>query len=95
MRPKNEAGSVKERLIIEGFGGIRHLELDLNRIVLLTGPQAEGKSLCAKLLHFFKNFNAFSFHIHFALNFVHDEIVAKFIEQFPSLAWGDDSFRVT
>lgn len=98
MRPNGNANSLKERLIVEGFGGIRHLELDLNRIVLLTGPQAEGKSLCAKLLHFFKSYltlssfrakKSFDLESHLS----QEEMTRTFVRRFPSSAW-NTSFRV-
>jgi hypothetical protein len=50
---------MKEKLIIENFAGMgmggKPLEMDINRINLLIGPQATGKSVVAKLLYFFKN----------------------------------------
>jgi predicted ATPase len=47
---------MKEKLIIDNFAGMKHIELDINNINLLIGPQATGKSVCAKLLYFFKYF---------------------------------------
>ena len=47
---------MKEKLIIKNFAGIDNLELELNQINILFGPQASGKSVCAKLLYYFKNF---------------------------------------
>jgi hypothetical protein len=45
-----------EKLIIKNFAGIKELELEVKRINILIGPQASGKSVCAKLLYYFKNF---------------------------------------
>lgn len=38
-----------ERLIIDNFAGIKHLEIELKKINILIGPQGTGKSVCAKL----------------------------------------------
>jgi len=46
---------MSEKLTIEGFAGIGHMELDLRKINILIGPQATGKSIVAKLLYFFKS----------------------------------------
>ena len=45
-----------EKLIVDNFLGIKHIELELGDINVLIGPQATGKSVCAKLLYFFKNY---------------------------------------
>jgi AAA ATPase domain len=45
-----------EKLIIKNFAGIKELEIEVKRINILIGPQASGKSVCAKLLYYFKNF---------------------------------------
>jgi len=47
---------MSERLIIDNFAGIKHLDLEIGKITVLIGPQATGKSICAKLLHFFYGF---------------------------------------
>jgi len=51
-----------ERLIIENFKGISHLELEVKPFTVLIGPQSVGKSVTAKLLYFFKRlpFEVFS-----------------------------------
>jgi hypothetical protein len=43
-----------ERLIIENFKGISHLDLEVKPFTVLIGPQSVGKSVVAKLLYFFK-----------------------------------------
>jgi ABC-type cobalamin/Fe3+-siderophores transport system ATPase subunit len=43
-----------ERLIIENFAGITHLEIDVRPFTILIGPQSVGKSVTAKLLHFIR-----------------------------------------
>ena len=36
---------MKEKLIIDNFGGIEHLEIEIGGINILVGPQASGKVL--------------------------------------------------
>jgi len=86
-----------ERLIIDNFAGIKHIELELTRINILIGPQATGKSICAKLLYLFKGF------IFELLNAIEDKskpqldrsFINKFKEYFPPETWhiGDFSIR--
>lgn len=45
-----------ERLIIRHFAGLQDLTLELGRITIFIGPQASGKSVCAKCLYWFKSF---------------------------------------
>lgn len=45
-----------ENLHIERFAGLRDAELELRNINIMIGPQATGKSICAKLIFFFKSF---------------------------------------
>ena len=47
---------MNEKLIIRTFCGIENIEIELKDITVLIGPQATGKSICAKSLFFFKNF---------------------------------------
>jgi hypothetical protein len=50
-----ENHGMSERLIIEHFAGIQSLAIELKRINILIGPQASGKSVCAKLSFYFKD----------------------------------------
>ena len=45
---------MKEKLYIENFAGIKEAEIELNKINILIGPQATGKSVVAKLLYYFR-----------------------------------------
>ncbi|NEQ97687.1 MAG: ATP-binding protein [Cyanothece sp. SIO2G6] len=45
-----------EKLIVSNFAGIKYLEIEIKKINILIGPQASGKSICAKLLYYFKGF---------------------------------------
>jgi hypothetical protein len=43
-----------QRIIIDHFGPIKHLDLPIKDLTILIGPNASGKSLVGKLLWFFK-----------------------------------------
>ena len=45
-----------EKLTVKNFAGITDLKIEIKRINILIGPQASGKSVCAKLLFYFKDF---------------------------------------
>jgi hypothetical protein len=44
-----------ERLLIKNFAGL-DIDIELGRINLFIGPQASGKSVCAKCLYLFRSF---------------------------------------
>jgi AAA15 family ATPase/GTPase len=86
-----------EKLIVKNFAGIKNLEIEVKRINILIGPQASGKSVCAKLLFFFKNF------VWEILLVVQNEqtkrhldanYVKKFEEYFPPDSWGKQDFSI-
>lgn len=88
---------MNEKLIIKNFADIESLEIDLNRINILIGPQASGKSICAKLLFYFKNF------VWEILNAVEDgqskrqldaSYTKRFEEYFPPDSWGNEFFTI-
>ena len=45
-----------ERLIIRNFAGLEEVDIELGRVNIFIGPQASGKSVCAKCLYWFKSF---------------------------------------
>lgn len=45
-----------ERLIIRNFAGLEEVDIELGRINIFIGPQASGKSVCAKCLYWLKAF---------------------------------------
>jgi len=48
---------MKEKIIVKNFSVIDNIEIDVEKINILIGPQATGKSLLAKLVYFFKTIN--------------------------------------
>jgi predicted ATPase len=86
-----------EKLIIKNFAGIKELEIEVKRINILIGPQASGKSVCAKLLFYFKNF------VWEILSVVENEQTKRnldssysktFEEYFPPDSWGNYDFFI-
>lgn len=45
-----------EKLVINNFLCIKHAEIILNDFVVFVGPNSSGKSLCAKLVYYFRSF---------------------------------------
>lgn len=82
--------SMIEKLIIRNFCGIKNIEIELADITVLIGPQATGKSVCAKSLYFFKR-------LIFELRIAVDEektkrdfdegLKRRFEEYFPQQSW--------
>ena len=86
-----------EKLIVKNFAGIKELEIEIKRVNILIGPQASGKSVCAKLLLYFKSF------VWEILLIVENEQTKrnldsnyskKFEEYFPPDSWGKQDFFI-
>jgi len=86
-----------EKLTIHNFAGIQHLEIEVKRVNILIGSQASGKSICAKLLFYFKNF------VWEILSIIENEqtkraldtiYCKKFEEYFPPESWGQEDFSI-
>jgi len=48
---------MSEKLMIEKFGPIKKMEIDLAKVFILIGPQSSGKSTIAKLVTIFRSFS--------------------------------------
>ncbi len=89
-----------ERLIVDGFAGMKHVELEIGRINLLIGPESTGKSVCAKLLYFSKSLptvdSGFSLQGNCTGNKEElDTLVRqKFERYFPPDAWPSAAFQI-
>jgi len=53
-----ENRAMAERLVIDNFAGLKHVDIELRKINIFVGPQATGKSVAAKLAYFFKSLSA-------------------------------------
>jgi hypothetical protein len=76
---------------------MQHVELELDRINILIGPQAVGKSVCAKLLYYFKRFpDAIygSAEKQQSKTELDRELRARFESYFPPSTWPTGSFRI-
>lgn len=86
-----------EKLTVKNFAGIEELEIEVKRINIVIGPQASGKSVCAKLLFYFKNFvwkilatveNEQSEH------YLDSNYSQTFQDYFPPKSWGEHNFYI-
>ncbi len=88
-----------ERLEINGFLTIKEARLDVKRFTILIGPQANGKSVVAKVLYFFRDFLAKQF-VQSVRNQdtkpqLTRQALASFEQVFPRYAWSDEDFSLT
>ncbi|KAF5052762.1 AAA ATPase domain protein [anaerobic digester metagenome] len=88
-----------EQLFIENFLVIKKAEFEIKKINLIIGPQANGKSVIAKLTYFFREFLS-STYIDSIRNFDDKRAVckaglAKFEQYFPRYAWTEQTFVIT
>ncbi len=71
-----------ERLIIQNFGGIKEFTFEIKKINILIGPQATGKSIVAKLLYFFKQFDYELINSVINYNYDIDQFINHLIKKF-------------
>lgn len=87
----------KLTLTVREFSCIKKADIQVNRLTVLIGPQASGKSLLSKLIYFFNSI----FSQHLTSEAITDDIEsfkkiirAQFTEWFPIAAWGNGKFRI-
>lgn len=88
---------MKESIFIENFGGLKKVEIELNKINILIGPQASGKSITAKLFYFFKGFiPSISKSVEEGLTKpqIDKNFKEKFLNYFPIEAWPTGYFKI-
>lgn len=86
------------QITIENFSCIKEAALEFNRMTVLIGPQASGKSVICKLGYFFIDIlsHQATLIIDGATFEAYKEYVAsKFLEWFPFSAWGDGKFVIS
>jgi len=87
----------KETLRITNFAGLKKVSIDVKSMTVLIGPQASGKSICAKLLYFFKGFFE---EILSACEEDNDKRTLdknyknRFVEYFPRESWNKGEFSI-
>ncbi|MDS3861485.1 AAA family ATPase [Thermosynechococcaceae cyanobacterium BACA0444] len=86
-----------EKLIIKNFAGIEELEIEVKKINILIGSETSGKSICAKLLFYFKSFFSQMSLIIEGGNTKEDldtDYSRKFTEYFPRNSWSKNDFYI-
>ena len=89
---------MSEKLTVNNFLVIKRASLDIKRLNIIIGPQANGKSLLAKLLHFFKKINIdFIDGIRLKKSKLSFDkgILINFEKRFPRYAWEGSSFFIS
>jgi hypothetical protein len=86
-----------QQLTVKNFLTLKDISLDIPKINIIIGPQAEGKSLLAKLTYFFKTFvrdfrNAIVFKE--TRREFDRRIVKKFDSIFPHYTWENTKFEI-
>ena len=86
-----------QQLTVKNFLTLKDISLDIPKINIIIGPQAEGKSLLAKLIYFFKTFvrdfrNAIVFKE--TRREFDRRIVKKFDSIFPHYTWENTKFEI-
>lgn len=87
-----------EKLTIENFLSIRRATIELKRINIFIGPQAKGKSLISKLIHFCKEVPSGIYETASEEKSKREfdkELRARFESIFPSYAWEKSEFSIT
>lgn len=89
---------MSEQLIIENFLGIKKVQIDINDFLVFIGPQASGKSVIAKLIHYFKTFGRellFSIESYEKKYDFDKRLIVKFEEYFPPASWNNTAFEIS
>lgn len=87
-----------ERLIVDNFLNLKHIDLDVAKINIIIGRQAQGKSVLAKLVYFFKDF-----FINYRLSVTEGQskkdfdksVKEEFLKMFPKYSWSSYQFNIS
>ncbi|ENN2390375.1 AAA family ATPase [Vibrio alginolyticus] len=89
---------MSQSLTIKNFLVIKKAEVDIKRINVLIGPQANGKSIIAKLVYFF---NSISHEINESVRLnknkreLDSDIFSSFEARFPRYTWDGSNFLIS
>ncbi len=87
-----------ERIEINGFLTIDHADFEIRKINILIGAQAQGKSVIAKLIYFFKKYFSDVFYQSIQKLATKQEIEKKCLIQFeqifPRYSWANQEFSI-
>ena len=87
---------MQERLEIRNFAGFNSVAFDIAPMTVLIGPQAAGKSVCAKLAYYFRNIfqeAVKSFELSTFEEFK-EKYEDKFESYFPKFGWNKSRFDI-
>lgn len=91
-------GSEMENIKIENFLSIVKVDIDLKKINIFIGPQAQGKSVIAKLIKYFKDYPTDILKLVAEGKTKRDiinEQKIKFSKIFPQQYWSSDNFYIS
>lgn len=86
-----------EKLVIKQFAGLKDIEIAVNKINIIIGPQASGKSIIAKLLFYFRSFIREIFRSGIegdSKRSLDRKLENLFKSYFPADSWGENTFAV-
>ena len=86
-----------ERIKINGFGGLKNAEVQINNINVFIGKSASGKSITIKLIYFFKSFFREFFEAaenEETKSELNKKLLVKFEEFSPFESWNDSTFEI-
>ena len=86
-----------ERIKINGFGGLKNAEVQINNINVFIGKSASGKSITIKLIYFFKSFFREFFEAaenEETKSELSKKLLVKFEEFFPFESWNESTFEI-
>lgn len=86
-----------EKIHIKNFLLIKEAELEIKRINVIIGPQANGKSVIAKLIYYFKSISDIfleSIRTNDPKRKLDQKLLVKFEERFPRYTWEGTSFSI-
>jgi AAA15 family ATPase/GTPase len=90
---------MNERLIVKNFLCLKDIDIEVKDFLILIGPQAAGKSLCAKLLYFFRTVFEEIGRYRVMVAFgrpadINTELSDKFKTFFPKTYWEGQEFYI-
>ncbi len=86
-----------EKIKINGFGGLKNAEVQINNINVFIGKSASGKSITIKLIYFFKSFFREFFEAaenEETKSELNKKLLVKFEEFFPFESWNESTFEI-
>jgi len=86
-----------ETMNIENFLGLKQISFEIKQFTVFIGPQASGKSVCTKLIYFFRNVAKEVLESIENSETKYDldkNLINRFEEYFPPVSWGSNGFKI-